>query len=488
MNTSLQLRDKALILVGVPLLLQVVAFGFLFVALNQSEQDLRAEEHAKQINLHLNKLAYSVISAAAHLQLDRTPTPSEHKDFVLAVKAAKSECILLELLLQDTAFAINAMPELIDLKETISNCVVHIDEAARRLKLGQVTMASEEVSTVKFFSATLVARGKSLAILFQKVAERGSENQIHGRRTLQQVLVVLVLADFGLALLLLVGFNRDTTRRLSTLMENTTRFAKGQPLNQPVSGQDEIAHLDSTFHDMAHALDLASEQKQQFMAMIAHDIRTPLTTMSVGLGLLETQLGASADSSAKKVIAGMDQNAQRLLKLICDLLDVEKLEAGKMDVFFDMVPVAHILESSLQSVRHLANLKELKLVIPTTDAEVYADADRLVQVCTNLLSNAIKYSPNHGTITVTVLENADSIELAVQDQGPGVPEDYRDKVFERYQQVATKERQAIGGTGLGLFICREIVELHQGQIGVKSGENTGSVFWFRLPRNGPAST
>lgn len=485
MNTRLKLRDKALILVGVPLVLQMIAFGSLFMALKQSEANVAAQEHAKQLNFHFNKLAYNLLQAATSLHLNSLETQAERKRFLRAVKVARNECNILSIMLSEEPGEIRAIPELTALRDTVSRCLVYIDEVSHRLDFGEFQSALEQVSNLKRMSSTLIARSSTMSIAFQAISERSSKNETRARQAFQHYLIAFVIADIVLALALITAFNSDTTGRLATLMDNTNRFAHGQPLLTRVAGQDEIAHLDSTFHDMADAIATSARHKQEFMAMIAHDIRTPLSTINVGLGILSAKVASTGDPSVPKLISGLEDNAQRVLKLISDLLDVEKMAAGMMDITCEDVPVAHILEASWQAVRHLADLKHVKLDIPTSDSECYGDSDRLIQVLTNLLSNAVKYAPEASTITVTLAETPDWLEVVITDQGPGVPDEFKVKIFERFQQVSTAEHKPIGGTGLGLAICKEIIQLHHGQIGVRNAEPQGSQFWFTVPKTRP---
>jgi signal transduction histidine kinase len=174
-----------------------------------------------------------------------------------------------------------------------------------------------------------------------------------------------------------------------------------------------------------------------------------------------------------------------LIGLINDILDIEKLEAGKLDMVFDNSPMQDILERSEQSTGSFATANGVKLEIIPSDVIVYADGDRIVQVLVNLLSNAIKFSPRDATVTVYTEYAAGFVQVRVVDRGRGIPDKFKKLLFQRFQQVEASDAKKKGGTGLGLAICKGIIEQHGGQIGVESEEGKGSSFWFRIP---PAKT
>jgi signal transduction histidine kinase len=202
-----------------------------------------------------------------------------------------------------------------------------------------------------------------------------------------------------------------------------------------------------------------------------------LTLLSVGaLGSLPEQ--------AKKVVTIAERNTIRLITLINDILDIEKLESGKLDMVFEVISMGNVLERSSESVRAFAEQNGIVLQMIPSTASVYADGDRLVQVLVNLISNAVKFSPKDAAVTVRVEEIPNWIEVKVIDRGRGIPEKFKNSLFQRFQQVEASDAKKKGGTGLGLAICKGIIEAHGGNIGVDSEEGKGSVFWFRIP---PAS-
>jgi PAS domain S-box-containing protein len=226
-----------------------------------------------------------------------------------------------------------------------------------------------------------------------------------------------------------------------------------------------------------HALD---RLKRDFVSMVSHELRTPLTSIHGSLRLLRGgSLGPVTPATATAVQIA-ERNTARLLSLINDILDCERLAAGET---LQTVPVsiATVVAHAVASVQTLAD--ELVVTIEQTNVEgtVMGDAHRLEQVVVNLLANAIKFSPERGIVTLASRERSGWVEVTVADRGRGIPASQRELVFEPFHQVDNSDARLRGGTGLGLAICRRIVDRHRGSIGVESLEGKGSTFWFRLP-------
>jgi len=222
--------------------------------------------------------------------------------------------------------------------------------------------------------------------------------------------------------------------------------------------------------------------KQEFVSMISHDLRTPLTSIQVFLNMLGKGMLGQMSESVQRKAEMADRNASRLINLINDLLDIEKMESGQLALSQEDSSLTSIVDRSIESVRGLADQQGISLELDCAhDVHVIADSDRLVQVLVNLLGNAVKFSSKGATVRVTVECDSSVACVKVIDQGRGIPEHLRLSVFERFKQVSTKDATERKGTGLGLAICKAIVEQHGGSIGVDSAEGHGSTFWFRLP-------
>jgi PAS domain S-box-containing protein len=228
--------------------------------------------------------------------------------------------------------------------------------------------------------------------------------------------------------------------------------------------------------------------KQEFVAMISHDLKTPLTSIVGNLALVSANAFGTLNERGKYLVETSEKQGERLINLINDLLFLEKIEAGGFELHATQTDFGDVVQQSIEAVEQTANARSITIEAKRTDVDIFADGTRLVQVLVNLLGNAIKFSPDHGTVKVVVEERDDWLEVKVVDQGRGIPEAYRKSIFEKFKQVEIADALERGGTGLGLPICKLIVEKHGGTIGVTSEEGKGSTFWFRIPKKQSAAT
>lgn len=445
----------------------------------------------------------------------------------------------------------------------------------------------------------------------QRKIEEESPSALRSQRELQKTaLIIGLVANVVLGFAGAGWFAQILASRLNVLVENARRMKTGEELNKPLSGSDEIAALDSAFHEMAFTLRLKEQllkeseervrtiiekipvgllvftekgaieyvnptlesmfnqssenligrqlaslvvrsqtvaeveftaqlkekaldrifeinclkndgerfpvefsmtdfetqdgprllgilldvserqevqrMRQAFVSMVSHELRTPLTAVSGFLALLEMGAFGELPKEVTEQAGRAEANVSRLMKLISDLLDLEKMDSGTLNVSKAKCELQKILQAVDEASRTFADSKGVKLEIDSVkekDASVlYADADRIVQVLVNLISNAVKFSPPGGVVKVSHKLDEDTLEMRVSDQGRGVPAKYKELIFERFQQVEVSDAKQKGGTGLGLAICKTIVEMHDGMIAVDSEEGKGSTFWFRIKR------
>ncbi|WP_296925913.1 PAS domain S-box protein [Polaromonas sp.] len=223
--------------------------------------------------------------------------------------------------------------------------------------------------------------------------------------------------------------------------------------------------------------------KSEFVSTVSHELRTPLTSIRGSLGLMSGGVAGVLPDMAKNLIGIASNNCERLIRLINDILDIEKIESGKMGLNVQSIDLGPLLAQVLAANSHYgtAQLVPLKLELADGPLVVRADSDRLVQVITNLLSNAMKYSPPDMPVEVQVLRAGTNLRVEVRDHGPGIPEDFRGRIFQKFTQADSSDTRAKGGTGLGLNISRAIIERLGGSIGFTTGAGVGTTFFFELP-------
>lgn len=220
--------------------------------------------------------------------------------------------------------------------------------------------------------------------------------------------------------------------------------------------------------------------KQKLMDTVAHDLRSPIASIRAVLESLALGVMGKLSDNAVKRVRGAEGSADRLLRLINDLLDYDKYESGQFTLNLQSHSIQEIAYSSIVSIESLIEEKHLATNVEGTDFAVNVDADRLTQAMVNILSNAVKFSPNGGTIKIITRQKNNYVLVEITDQGPGIPDDYKSHVFERFKQVES-EAHKHKGTGLGLPIAKQVVEAHEGQIGVRDNDGGGTVFWFTVP-------
>ncbi|MBD2354770.1 response regulator [Tolypothrix sp. FACHB-123] len=221
--------------------------------------------------------------------------------------------------------------------------------------------------------------------------------------------------------------------------------------------------------------------KDEFVSVVSHELRTPLTSIHGSLGMLASGLLPPTSEQGKRLLQIATDSTDRLVRLINDILDIERIESGRVKMERETCNVTELIESAVNIMQPLADKAGVKLSISSISLELWIDSDRIVQTLTNLLSNAIKFSTPGATVWLVASQEEDEIIFTVKDTGRGIPEDKLDSIFERFQQVDSSDSRNHDGTGLGLAICQSIVQQHGGKIWVESTLEQGSTFYFTIP-------
>lgn len=247
-----------------------------------------------------------------------------------------------------------------------------------------------------------------------------------------------------------------------------------------VNSAGEPVRLVGTIQDVTERLAI-EQMKDSFISMVSHELRTPLTALFGSLRLLESGVAGEVPPKVKKMLEMALRNTDRLVRLINDILDLERINSGKVVLNMQPLELSRLFEQASELIRPLAQDAGIELDLRVPECPVMADPDRVTQTFINLLSNAIKFSPTGATIRVSAESQPDHVLVRVMDEGRGIPADKLEAVFGRFQQVDASDSREKGGTGLGLAICRSIVEQHGGRIWVESTLGKGSTFSFTLP-------
>jgi len=613
----LSFGQQALLLVSVPLVFELVFVGSLAIVLNKVEVEKNYAEQSRDLVLAAQNLTHSLYEVGQALFLYGS-TRSKFVFTVYQQRLATSKdnlAVLQELLhksgrYSDSSSKIDLLgSQLLELLDVVGSSMSQsaIEPTFEGVDSGNLGGFVARHSSILFDSTVLdqvAFDTKLLTNQLKLVDDAERKRSVETPKTaasLRQLLGTLfwlgVLGNILLAIGLTVYFDRRTTSRLKILVNNTDRLAHGQSLLPEFGGHDEIAQLDTVFHQMAVSLGEATERmrsivdymplglvtatpqglidsvnprmeqyagyasedlvgkpltmlfvntegadpaaflndlqdkvksrsvemtackasgeifpvqlscsefkisggvrwlitledvteiremqrlKQEFTAIISHELRTPLTSVKAFLSGFSMGVYGEMKEGLLKRVGGIQSSVERLIRLINDLLDSEKMAAGMLTVVLSPLEFEQVLTVAMHSVRELAEKQKVNIAIEPCAAQVNGDHDRLVQVMVNLLSNAIKYSPAGGDIKVSIRQDGEYVQVAVSDQGSGIAKDSQALIFERFHQVDPLLSKRQGGTGLGLFLCKYLVEKHGGTIGVTSELGKGSTFWFRL--------
>ncbi|WP_217555660.1 response regulator [Vibrio metschnikovii] len=233
-----------------------------------------------------------------------------------------------------------------------------------------------------------------------------------------------------------------------------------------------------------------NKMKSEFISTVSHELRTPLTSISGALGLIIGSRFEELPDKTQKLLKTAHRNSQRLSHLINDLLDIEKIAAGKLHFDMRLHELTPLVEQAIETNQHYGSSRDvsIRLICDANTVLVHVDSQRLLQVLANLLSNAIKFSSDHGQVIVEVTTDNGKAIVSVIDQGPGINQAFRERIFQRFAQADSSDTRAKEGTGLGLAISRELIERMGGKIDFESTMGKGSRFFFVLPLVSPLCT
>lgn len=618
LSGNLSLSQKSFLLIGIPLAFEVLFVSVLCVTQSQLEKLYKTELKEKTLAVAINRAESTLLRAGSFAMMEKVLTMkrnnqvSEDKNIwqVVAPTLRKERRFWTHQRAAGMSDAVEEWRKVLALVddesevkpdiETLTRLVTELGADFETLEYGRGSVLEQQFLVVQIYKklAGLMPIADRIIDQQDQVQTRDAAKQLELRQSLDYIVWIGVILNILLVTGLAVYFNKSTLSRLDRLMKNLSRLSEGESLLPEVSGKDEIAQLDHSFHDMArqlseahrresaiisHSADVifsvnldlqfdfvsrASEKlwgytpdqlvgksidlilpvdqrdsartqllslsdevsvnsmerlilrkdgttlftlwstirveseatifciahdisdrkkveqmRTEFMTMVTHDIRTPLSSLTIMFELLTEGVLGELNERGRNLSERGLQSTERLIRLISDLLDMERIDSGMLTIELKPTRIKTLFDRAIDSVQSSAEKKSIDLKLEySDDSSINVDADRIVQVLVNLIGNSLKFAPSNSAITLGVIESATTFVFFVSDQGRGIPKDKCESLFDRYSQVERSDAIVKGGTGLGLAICKSLVAAHGGTIGVESELGIGSRFWFQLPR------
>jgi len=473
---------KWLILLAVPLLFEFVVGATLIYLQRYYGEAVQAEAERKAIIYHTNQLWYDTMwiitnsASAAFLG---------HRPDSLARDNSAQEFELLRRMIAGEPQQAERLDNIMMCRDRITIlCGMLRPYRSEGGSLGQILAMKSNLKTGRRIVEENVVVGGLIRSFREYELEQSAKAAASVRRIASLIQFVFIGAYVGssvIAYLLFHYFMQGIHKSTQALLINIQLFRKKQPLAPALEGTDEIALLDQRFHEVAEEVGTAQTMKRAFLRTMSREIRAPIESATQYLKqLLDGSLGPISEEP-KTLVEQAGKTLGRLIVLMNDLLSLEASGMIGIGVVPRKCGLAAVIQSAIEAIAPFASKNKIRVEAQETMLEVRADPDRITQVLVNFLSNAVKFSAPDSSVNVSALAVDGLVEVRVMDSGRGVPAHLRDAIFQRFEQVAATDATEKLGSGLGLPICKEIVELHGGTIGVESEPGKGSTFWFRLP-------
>lgn len=301
------------------------------------------------------------------------------------------------------------------------------------------------------------------------------------QQSFNESLLISVAAASLVALLVSFIFSKNILGPVSVMTSASRRIAEGHYDERvELRGNDELNQLAGSFNQMAEQLEQVESMRRQLIGDVAHELRTPLTAIKgTAEALMDGVLPASTETYQQ-----IHSEAGRLSRLVDDLQELSRVESRSTQLDIHPVDSASLIQTVTKRLKYQFDEKRVKLTLslPRDPIHVLADEGRILQVLTNLIGNALQYTPEHGTVTISIEREKNEALISVADTGDGIPPEHLARIFDRFYRVDKSRSRARGGSGIGLTIAKHLVESHGGRIWARSaGKEKGSVFIFTLP-------
>jgi len=299
------------------------------------------------------------------------------------------------------------------------------------------------------------------------------------------VAIVIGTVSLIIGIIISIFITVNITRPLSIINKKTIDIARGDfGHDLKLSSPPEIEVLAKSFNLMCSKLKEIDKMKSDFFSLMSHELRTPLTTIKEGTNLfIESLEGLGATERQKRLMAIINEECNRLIKLVNSLLDLSKMEAGMMVYNFNRAEISPLISKITGEIEPLAETRNIRIETDINKElpHITMDTERILQVLRNLVGNAVKFTPDRGCVRISARSVDDGVKVSVSDSGTGISKEKVNAIFDKYYQDTLATSSKIKGTGLGLAIVKQVVNSHGGKVWVESTSEQGSIFSFVLP-------
>ncbi len=482
----MNLRLQILGLLCLPIICQLATVSLLYTSLTTVEKNARQEIRAKQIIAQLQEcdglLGRSLVRLT-DVQFFNKVKDVQQDTYLKNIEQKNNELVRL---VKDNQTALRvAQSYRRHAKELVQNWMDLTNSHTPgfdKLFFSQFLNTAEYLENMKVLSDQLYKETQELLAIYRPMVKELQPRSVEERDRLRLMIIVAIVFNIILIAALALIVNTKTLRRLSSLLSHIRAFAKGGRTKEALVGSDELAELDRAFTAVANERHNLDQLRQSIREMVNHDLRSPLTSMCLRIDSIMEMHHADLTPPVRQHLTHLGSETQRLHRLANTLLDIDRLEDGKLEVELRPVLAERIIGTSQSIVEAQATRKSIKISAIIVDRlVVLCDEDRTVQVLTNLLSNAVKFAPRNSEIKIKAINiESDSVRISVLDQGSGVPPQEVENLFKRFTQLDQPEDIKKTGSGLGLFICKSLIEAQGGSIGYTAPDEPGGCFWIEL--------
>lgn len=363
----------------------------------------------------------------------------------------------------------------------LKNTRVEIYEVDRALKGESMTNIYDlnEYGKTMYVSVPLIYTDQILGVVFLSMSLEETYLRINNIKNFLITVSILTLFIITVISLLFANLISEPIKQLTEAMQRTAHGKMNEKVS--IEGNDEITQLSKAYNFMSTKLSHIEKQRQDFVANVSHELKTPLSSMKLLSESLLTQPSSEVEIY-REFLTDIDSEIDRLNKIIESLLAMVDLNEEKLKLDYQITYVNYLVEKVVGTVKPLADKKGIKLFINQWERiQIYLDAGKVYQALLNIIHNAIKYTDEGGRITINIYREGKYVVIKVMDNGIGIPETSLPYIFERFYRVDSARSRKTGGTGLGLSISHQIISLHQGMIEVESQVNEGTTFYIKLP-------